>query len=284
MGEQKDLVGKTAVITGANTGIGRVTAEKLAARGAVVILACRSEERTQPVVDGIVAAGGEAHFVALDLGDLSSVRAAAAQVIALGKPIDLLINNAGLAGKRGLTKDGFEIAFGTNHLGHFLWTLLLAPHLRPALGTRIVNVASKSHYSAKGIDFDAVKRVTTSRAGLSEYAVSKLANVLFTVELARRLGEKGIHSYSLHPGVVASDVWREVPALLRPVIKLFMLSNEDGAKTTLYCATSPDCAQENGKYYDTSRTVTPGKLAQDSELAAALWHKSLELTGAPDLA
>ncbi len=113
--------------------------------------------------------------------------------------------------------------------------------------------------------------------------MSKLANVLFTVELARKLGPKGVHSYALHPGVVATDAWREVPALLRPVIKLFMLSNEDGAKTTLYCATSPECAADNGKYYDRCKAVAPSKAADDAELAKTLWNKSLELTGAPDV-
>ena len=280
---ERDLAGRVAIVTGANSGIGRVTAETLAARGAKVVLACRGEDRTRPVLEAIRAAGGEVRFESLDLADLDSVRACAARLIGAGEPLDLLINNAGLAGQRGATKQGFELAFGTNHLGHFLLTMLLAPLLRKAAPSRIVNVASKSHYSAKTIDFEAIRRPTRSLAGLDEYAVSKLANVLFTRESARRLGASGVHSYALHPGVVASDVWRSVPWGLRSLIKLFMLTNEQGAATTLYCATSPEVAAHDGRYYDTCKERRPSKAAQDDVLAKRLWEESAALTGA-DLA
>ena len=276
----RELEGRSIVITGANTGIGQVTAERLAAHGAAVTLACRSEERTRPVVDAIRAAGGDARFEALDLGDLASVRTCASRLLASERPIDVLINNAGLAGRRGVTKDGFELAFGTNHLGHFLLTVLLAPKLRAGKQARIVNVASKAHYDAKGIDFDRLRQSTRSVTGLPEYAVSKLANVLFTKELARRLGPTGVHSYSLHPGVVASDVWRSVPWGVRSLMKLFMISNEDGAKTTLYCATSRDVADHDGRYYDKCAEKVPSALADDPELSRALWEKSVEYAGA----
>jgi len=275
------LAGRFIVLTGANTGIGRATAESLAAQGATLVLACRTEERTRPVLEAIRALGaGSAEFVPLDLGDFASTRDCAARISALGRPIDILINNAGLAGKRGATKDGFEIAFGTNHLGHFLLTMLLLPRLRAAPGARIVNVASKAHYDAKGIDFEAVRRPTRSFTGLPEYAVSKLANVLFTRELARRTGTSGVHSYALHPGVVASDAWRRVPWPIRPLMKLGMISSEEGAKTTLYCATSPEVADASGRYYDACREKTPGVLAQDDALAGRLWERSVEFTGA----
>jgi NAD(P)-dependent dehydrogenase (short-subunit alcohol dehydrogenase family) len=277
---ERDLDGKEVVITGANTGIGRATAENLAARGAHVTLACRSEERTRPVLDAIAAAGGRATFVPLDLASLADVRACGERLAAIDKPLDILINNAGLAAARSLTKDGFEIAFGTNHLGHFLLTMLLMPRLRAAKGARIVNVASRAHYSPKGIDWDAVRAPTRTRTALHEYGVSKLANVLFTKELARRLGDAGPHAYSLHPGVVASDVWREVPWPVGSLIKLFMISNEDGAKTTLYCATSPETASHSGRYYDKSREKRAAALADDEALARTLWEKSAAWTGA----
>jgi NAD(P)-dependent dehydrogenase (short-subunit alcohol dehydrogenase family) len=277
-----DLAGRVIVITGANTGVGRATAEALALRGAMVVLACRSEERTRPVLDSIRAAGGEAHFVPLDLGDFASTRACARLIDAMGSPVDVLVNNAGLAG-RGLTKDGFEIDFGTNHLGHFLLTVLLAAKLRAARRARIVNVSSQAHYDAKGIDFEAVRRPTRSVTGLREYAVSKLANVLFTYELARRLGPSGVHSYAVHPGVVASDAWRRVPWPVRPLMKIGMLSNADGAKTSVYCATAPEVADHDGRYYDDCREKAPSNLARDSALARRLWEKSAEFTGA-DLA
>jgi NAD(P)-dependent dehydrogenase (short-subunit alcohol dehydrogenase family) len=260
-------------VTGANPGIGRVTAEQLAAQGGRVLLACRSLEKTQPVVDAIKAAGGQAEFLALDLADLDSVRACARKLLDRGEPIDVLINNAGLAGLRGQTKQGFELTFGTNHLGHFLLTTQLLPLIEKGDAPRIVNVSSKAHYDAKAIDFEALRRPTSTVAGLPEYAVSKLCNVLFTSELARRLGDR-VHSYALHPGVVASDAWRQVPWGLRHVIKLLMLSNEDGAKTTLHCATSAAVKDASGLYYDSCKEKTPSRLARDASLARTLWEKS----------
>jgi retinol dehydrogenase 12 len=275
----RDLEGRFVVITGANTGIGRVTAETLAARGANVVLACRSEERTLPVVEAIRAAGGKAQFIELDLGELASVRTCAKKVLELDLPIDILINNAGLAGKRGLTKDGFELTFGTNHLGHFLFTVLLAPRLRAAPNARVVSVASKAHFEAKkGIDYSVLRSTTASISGLPEYAVSKLANILFTAELARKL--EGVHTYALHPGVVASDVWRQVPWGVRSLMKLFMLTNEEGAKTTLHCATSPAVAGDVGLYYDSCKEKTPSRVARDPAKARELWEKSVEYVGA----
>jgi NAD(P)-dependent dehydrogenase (short-subunit alcohol dehydrogenase family) len=275
-----DLAGRNIVITGANTGIGRATAELLAARGAHVVLACRSVEKTAPVLAGIQAAGGSAEGVALDLGDLDQVRACAAGLLATDRPIHVLLNNAGLAGTRGLTKSGFELAFGTNHVGHFLLTMLLAPRLRATPSARIVNVSSKSHYRAKGIDFDAVHTSTRSITGLPEYEVSKLANVLFTKELARRLGPSGVRSYALHPGVVASDAWRRIPWPFRALLKLGMITNEEGAKTSIYCATSPEVAEHDGRYYDACREKAPNPIADDAALARALWEKSVAWTGA----
>lgn len=278
--DEGDLSGRFIVITGANTGIGRATAEALAKRGADLVLACRSKEKTEVVLEGIRKGGGSAESVALDLGDLASVRRAAEEIAAKGRPIDVLLNNAGLAGARGTTKEGFELAFGTNHLGHFLFTALLVSRVRAAKAPRIVNVASKVHYDAKGIDFDAVRRPTRSITGLPEYAVSKLANVLFTKELSRRLAGSGVRSYALHPGVVASDAWRRIPWPIRPLVTARMLTNEDGAKTSIYCATSPEVADHDGRYYDHSREKKPSALAEDAELAKALWEKSVEWTGA----
>lgn len=275
-----DLAGRTIVVTGANTGIGLVTARTLAQRGARVIMANRSEQKTQPILDELRAAGAQVDFVALDLGDLAQTRAAAARVRELTDKVHVLVNNAGLAGQRGLTKDGFELTFGTNHLGHFLLTVLLAPSLKSAAPSRIVNVASQSHYQAKGIDFTALQKPTRTVTGMPEYAVSKLANVLFTSELARRLGPAGVHSYALHPGVVASDIWRRIPWGLRSLAKLFMITNEEGAKTSLYCATSPEVAEHNGRYYDKCREKKPSRLSGDAELARQLWEKSVQWVGA----
>jgi NAD(P)-dependent dehydrogenase (short-subunit alcohol dehydrogenase family) len=277
------LESKVFIVTGANTGIGRITATELARRGAHVILACRSAERTTPVVDAIrrLTGNDKVDFLPIDLADLGSVRSAAAAFLSRNLPLHGLINNAGLAGKRGLTKDGFEVTFGSNHLGPFLFTLLLLDRLKESAPSRIVNVASRAHKSAKGIDWEALRRPGTSRAVLNEYAVSKLANVLFTKELARRLVGTGVTTYSLHPGVVATDIWRSVPWGLRGLVKLFMISPEQGALTTLHCAASPETANDSALYYEECKVRHPSRTAQDPALAAALWERSVEWTNAP---
>jgi NAD(P)-dependent dehydrogenase (short-subunit alcohol dehydrogenase family) len=279
----RDLTDRTYVVTGANTGIGKETVRALASRGARVVLAARSADKTRPVITELAKATGNdrLEFLALDLADLASVRKAAAELLARDLPIHGLINNAGLAGVRGQTKDGFELAFGTNHLGHFLFTRLLLDRVRASGPARIVNVSSASHYSAKGIDWDALKKPTRSTTGMPEYAVSKLANVLFTRELAKRLPASEVTTYSLHPGVIASDIWsRRVPRFLAAIPKLFMRSTADGAKTTLYCATSPACASETGRYYTDEKEKRPSRLAHDDGLAAELWKRSEEWTAA----
>ena len=279
--KDKPLDGRVALITGANTGIGRVTARELAKQGAHVFIACRSAERSQAVLDEIRAASGNAavELLALDLGDFDSIRQCAQTCLARGLPLHLLINNAGLAGARGLTRSGFELAFGVNHMGHFLLTRLLRERIRNSAPARIVTVASKAHYRAPGIDWKAVRLATQSRTGLPEYSVSKLANVLFSAELGRRLIGSGVSTHALHPGVVASDVWRSVPWPLRPLIKLAMISTDEGAATTLHCATSPRAGGETGLYYDSCRVKEPGKAAQDLTLAGELWRRSEELVG-----
>jgi NAD(P)-dependent dehydrogenase (short-subunit alcohol dehydrogenase family) len=266
-----ELAGKTYLVTGANSGIGRVAATELAKRGAHVIIAGRSRDKTQPVLDEL---GAKAEFVELDLGDLASVRRCAESL--KGRTIDVLINNAGLAGQRGTTKDGFEIQFGTNHLGHYLLTRLLEGQIKD----RVVNVASGSHYGAKGIDWNAVHTKTKSVSGYPEYEVSKLANVLFTKELARRIPR--LKTYAVHPGSVATNVWRRIPSPVAWVIKKFMLTPEQGALSMLKAATDPALANDTGRYYNQrGEEKRPSRLADDEALARELWSKSAEWTGLP---
>jgi NAD(P)-dependent dehydrogenase (short-subunit alcohol dehydrogenase family) len=270
-----ELNGQTFLVTGANSGIGKETARDLAGRGARVVVAGRSEEKSRAAIDEIAADTGntDLDFVQLDLGDLASVRNAAKTFLDSGEPLHVLVNNAGLAGTQGLTASGFEMAFGTNHVGTFLFTQLLLDRIKESGNARIVNVASTMHFQAKGIDWEAVRRPTQTRTGLREYSVSKLANVLHAQELARRLEGTGVTTYSLHPGAVGTDVYREVPALLRGPMKWFMKSPKDGARTTLHCATSPDAAQETGLYYDNSKVKKPNPVATP-ELGAELWERS----------
>lgn len=272
-----NLQGKVALVTGANTGIGRVTARQLALQGAHVFLACRSRERTQPVLDEIAqlsSGKAKAEFIALDLGDLASVRQCADTFLRRDLPLHLLICNAGLAGARGMTASGFELAFGTCHVGHFLLTQLLLERITASAPARIVIVASKAHRQVKHFDFDTVRDSTRSRTGLPEYGRAKLANILFAKALAKRLQGTGVTVYALHPGVVATDVWRSVPWPLDRLMKLFMLSSEEGAATTLHCATSPAVANDSGLYYDACRVTRPTALAEDAALAERLWQES----------
>jgi NAD(P)-dependent dehydrogenase (short-subunit alcohol dehydrogenase family) len=273
--------GRTFLVTGANTGIGLATATGLADRGGRVFVACRSAEKGRAAVAGISAGTGNnaVVFLPLDLADLASVRACADEFLARGEPLHVLINNAGVAGTRGLSKDGFELAFGVNHLGHFALTTALLDCLAAGAPARVVTVSSDAHYQAPGIDFEAVRRPTASRTGLREYAVSKLSNVLFSQELARRAQGRGVTTYALHPGVVASDIWRRVPWPVRPLMKLRMLSTEQGAATSLYCATAPELAPVSGRFYEDCRERAASAVAT-AELAEALWQHSEAWTAA----
>ena len=275
------LSGRTFLITGANTGIGRATADDLARRGGKVFVACRSAEKGRAAAAQIVGRHRErrGRVPAPGPGRPGLGAQLRRGVPGPGEPLHVLINNAGVGGARGLTKDGFELEFGINHLGHFALTMALLDCLAASAPARVVTVSSDSHYQAKGIDFEAVRRPTASRTGLREYAVSKLSNVLFSAELARRTEGSGITTYALHPGVVASDIWRRVPWPLRPLMKMRMLSTEQGAATSLYCATAPELDGVTGRFYDNSREREPSAVATP-KLAAELWQRSEAWTAA----
>lgn len=269
------LQGKVALVTGANTGIGRETAKQLARMGAHVFLACRSLEKTQPALDEINALGqGKAEFLPLDLGSFAAVHECADLFLKRQLPLHLLINNAGLAGNKGMTESGFEMTFGVCHMGHFLLTNLLLDKLRQSAPARVVVVSSKMHKGKLDYDLSTVQSPTQSWNGIKEYKLAKLANVLFAKELAKRLQGTGVTVYAVHPGVVASDVWRSLPWPLDAILKHFMLTTEDGAKTSLYCATAEEVATQTGLYYDECAVAEPAPLALDSNVAAQLWQQS----------
>ena len=256
-----DLEGRRYLVTGANTGVGRATAEQLAARGARVLLACRSAERARAALESI---GARATFVPLDLGDLASVIRCAAD--ARGR-FDALINNAGVGGARGLTLDGFEYAFGVNHLGHYLLTRLMLPRV-----DRVVHLSSGSHFHADGVDFEMLTRPTASLTGVREYAVSKLCVMLFHHELARR----GAASVAADPGDVASDAFRHVPCLARWWITRSMKPPREGARTPVHCATE---AVEAGSFYVDREARPPSELSLEPTLGDALWRRSARWVG-----
>jgi len=249
--------------------------------GGRVHIACRSPDKGRVAAGRIAAETGNdaVGFLPLDLARLASVRECAQAFLALGQPLHVLINNAGVGGRRGLTVDGFELAFGVNHLGHFALTAALAGHLAASAPSRVVTVSSDAHYQAGGVDFAALRRPTRSPTGLREYAVSKLCNVLFAQELARRMEGRGVTSCALHPGVVASDIWRRVPWPVRPLVTRRMLTTEQGARTSLYCATAPELAAVTGRFYDNCRERLPSPAATP-ELGRLLWEHSEAWTAA----
>ncbi|KAI8062405.1 hypothetical protein BC940DRAFT_336481 [Gongronella butleri] len=279
-----DLSGKTAIITGANTGIGRVCALEMARHGCHVVLACRSEDKTQPVIDEIKAATGseKLEFMRLDLMSLAAVKAFADEFKAKHKQLHILMNNAGvMAPPFGLSADGIEQQFATNHVAHMYLTLQLLPLLEASAPSRVVNVSSGGHRWARSWDLANVNDPKTY-GKWSHYGLSKAANILFTRELGKRLKDKRVMCNSCHPGVVTTDLIRHNvsdmnsiwTAILRFVIR--SIPAEDGAVTQMYLATSPEIDEKNiqGQYYipmaQHSKPVTA--LANDDKNAVELWE------------
>ncbi|MGP3963785.1 oxidoreductase [Nonomuraea sp. 3N208] len=270
-----DLTGKTAVVTGANSGIGLPTALELARHGARVVVAARSAEKGGAAVTRILSdvPGARVEYARLDLADLASVREFAAGVA----EVDLLVNNAGIGmTPRRETKDGFELQFGTNHLGHFALTGLLLPKLLARAGARVVTVSSSAHDMGK-IDFDDLG-LERGYSRFGAYGRSKLANLLFTLELQRRAEKAGagLISAASHPGTTATNIVKLGP--LQPLFGLFFQSAEQGAHPSLYAATSP--AIRGGEFVGPKlKILTPSETARSEELARRLWDVSTELTG-----
>lgn len=219
------------------------------------------------MIDEIRAGNGSAEYLELDLASLDSARESAKAFENTGRTLDVLVNNAGVGMARGKTQDGFEIHFGVNHLGHFMLTHHLRRTFRP--GTRIVQVTSAAHFNADGIDFEEVQRSTRSLFGWKEYGVSKLANVLFARELARR--QPDWRTYAVHPGMTNTNIF---PRLIRPFLRNRLRNPEQGAETVVWCSSSPDIADESGMYYRRKESRPPSEVAQDDGLARELWERS----------
>ena len=274
---QVKLNHKVALVTGANSGIGRETAKQLALQGYHVFLACRSFAKAKPVLDEIDRLSDQtakAEFIALELSDLNSVQACAKNFLSRELKLNLLIANAGVAGQKSLTQSGFEYTFGVCHVGHFLLVKLLTNTLIQSAPARVVIVSSKAHQHAKYIDFDRVLQPALSLGAVQEYCTAKLANLLFAKELSRRLYSTGVSVYAVHPGIVATDIWRSLPKPLHHIMNRFLLSPEQGAETSLYCATQPQLAGESGMYYEKSRVIQSSATAQNLDLAEKLWQHS----------
>lgn len=276
-----DLSGRTAVITGASSGLGRETARALSAAGCRVVAAVRDTAKTRS------ALGDEIDAVAMDLSDLASVRSAAGQIAAGYPRIDLLINNAGvMACPLARTAQGFEMQLGTNHLGHFVFTNALLGNL--GAGSRIVNLSSNGHVLS-GMLWDDPNFTDESRYDKwLAYGQSKTANVLFAVELERRLADRGIHAFAVHPGVIHTELSRYLtPADFTSLGALELTDVAHGAATTVWAATSPDLDERGGLYLEDCRIAEPVRPGQsggyaahavDPEQAARLWAWSEQQT------
>ncbi|HVE84982.1 MAG TPA: SDR family NAD(P)-dependent oxidoreductase [Myxococcales bacterium] len=277
----RELADRSFLVTGASSGIGRSVLEELTARGASVVVATRSEAKTRPLLDDLRRRhpGADLLWLPLDLADLRSVAKAADVFLQSGRPLHVLINNAGVAGARGLTRDGFEVTVGTNHLGTFLLTERLLPRLHEAPAARVVNVASLAMRAVRGsIDWNHFFQPSVSaRDRYRRYGLSKLFNVMHARELAKRLQGSRVTAYSLHPGVIASDVWRELPRPIQAVMKLFMGTNRDGAEKVLHCALAPGLEKSSGSFFHHLKEHRPNPLAEDDALCAELYRRSEEL-------
>ncbi|XP_004081219.1 retinol dehydrogenase 12 [Oryzias latipes] len=277
------LDGKTVVITGANTGIGKETAIDLAKRGARVIIACRDMEKAQAAVKEIMEKSNSNAVVSmkLDLSNSQSIREFA-EVINRDEPkLNILINNAGvMVCPYGKTADGFEMQIGVNHLGHFLLTYLLIDLIKRSAPARIVTVSSMAHAwgSINLDDLNSEKSYSKSKA----YAQSKLANVLFTRSLAKRLEGTGVTAYSLHPGVVQTDLWRHLSApeqFFMKIARPFTKNSLQGAQTTIYCAVEPSLDTESGGYYSDCAAASCSSAGKDDTVAEKLWDLSCRMLG-----
>lgn len=275
------LYNKIAVVTGANSGMGKATARALLDEGATVIMLCRSEERGQKAYKELIKDGNSRTYMILcDLGDYDSVRNFARQVKERFGRLDILVNNAGFISlDRQETKEGIERQFGINHLGHFLLTMELLDLMGE--GSRIVNVASGAHKTGK-IHFDDINLHHGFNV-VKAYSQSKLANVLFTRELARRVKDRGITVNCCHPGAVATNIGidretgfgKTVTSILKP----FFLTPEQGAKTAIFLATDESVKDISGEYFYKCRIAASSKRSKDPELARRLFEFSNELTG-----
>ncbi len=280
------MSGRTVLVTGATNGIGLATAEALARLGAHVGVVGRDPERTEAVVARLRAAAPEGSLDGhvADLADLGQVRRLADEVTAAYPRLDVLLNNAGgIWATRRVTVDGFEHTFAVNHLAPFLLTNLLLPRLRESTPARVVTVSSAVHALGR-IDFDDLGGAN-GYSGQRAYNQSKLANLLFTAELARRTAGQGITANALHPGVVRSRFAAEDPSLVMrfalPLVRPLMRSPERAATTSVYLASSPEVADVTGAYFADSKQREPAARARDLDAARRLWDLSAEMVGIP---
>jgi NAD(P)-dependent dehydrogenase (short-subunit alcohol dehydrogenase family) len=288
-----DLHGQSILVTGGNAGIGKETAVALARAGATVTITARDAARGQAALDEIRRRSGstDVDVMDLDLASFASVREFAAQYSAAHASLDVLVNNAGLMlTQRRVSEDGNEMVFQVNHLGPFLLTNLLRDPLVAAGtsgGARVVNVSSDAHkQGGKTLDFDDLQSPggVNARNSMKVYGRTKLENILFTRELARRWADDGVTANAVHPGFVATGFMRDgdggkLGDWVMPLLSPFALKPEQGAYTSVYVASSPEVAGVTGRFFAKCKELAPSAAAQDDAAAARLWDVSTDLTG-----
>jgi NAD(P)-dependent dehydrogenase (short-subunit alcohol dehydrogenase family) len=276
------MSGKVCMVTGANSGIGRATAEQLAMMGASVVMVCRNRSKGERALSEIRSkTGGSVELLLADFASLDSVRRLAEEFCKTHGSLPVLVNNAGVAKvRRSVTGDGFETTFQVNYLSHFLLTRLLLDTLKKSAPSRIVNVSSVSHYGGS-IPLEDLQ-LRKGYGVMKAYSLSKLALVLFTYELSRRLSGSGVTANCLHPGAVATNIWGNAMgplSFLGKVSKLFLIGPDKGAETPVYLASSPDVEGVTGKYFDDKKEKKSSAESYDEELAAEMWGRSSAMVG-----
>jgi NAD(P)-dependent dehydrogenase (short-subunit alcohol dehydrogenase family) len=280
MNPAEDLNGKVCIVTGANTGIGRAIAKQLAQRKATVVLLCRSAERGEEARGAIAAETGNStvELLVCDLASLAAVRSAAAQFLQRHPRLDVLVNNAAIfAPAREITPEGLEKTFVTNYLSHFLLTNLLLERLKGSAPARIVNVASKT--GGAKLDFDDLQSTKGKYSVMTAVPRTKLSQVMFTRELARRLEGTGVTVNAVHPGLAKTPLLDDMSWLLRTLFHLISTSPENGARTAVFLATSPEIASVSGKLFEKNREISPSGQVEDATATQRLWNESAKLAG-----
>jgi NAD(P)-dependent dehydrogenase (short-subunit alcohol dehydrogenase family) len=286
MARSVNMTGKTCVVTGANSGIGKETVLELARMGARVVLVCRNRQKGEGALEEIrrEVPSSQLDLLIADMSSLATVRTLAAQIQQKCPRLDVLINNAGAAVReRKLSADGIEMTVAGNHLGAALLTLLLLDLLKASAPSRIINVSSEGQRRAQ-LDMNDLQFEHRKYSPLAAYEQSKLLMNAFTFELARRIEGTGVTANCLHPGVVATNIWgADSPLLFKIIIGLvkpFMLNSKQGAEVSLYLATSPDVAQVSGKYFVKSKPAESNPLSRDPKVAADIWQWTEKMIGA----
>ncbi|MGB0523702.1 MAG: SDR family oxidoreductase [Flammeovirgaceae bacterium] len=280
---RKVLKGKRCLITGANSGIGKATAIQLAQQGAQIIMACRNPIKAEEAKKEVIFRSGNerVEVMLVDFAKQDEIRALADEFKSKYQQLDILVNNAGIiADQRKVTQEGYELTFAVNHLGYFLVTNLLLEELKASPSARIINVSSEAHRMGK-INFDDL-HLERDYSNIKAYSNSKLANILFTHELAKKLKETPVTVNALHPGVVNSNFAENSSMFLKTMMVLarpFMVSIEKGAETSIYLASSEEVAGISGRYFVRKKAKAPSADASNPALAKKLWDISLELTG-----